>query len=143
MIAVGTASSSPTTSKTHTTTISCNSMLFCWYTPFPYGIDSTWQHEIQLLCYLYYNPGERVCLRRQINAAGHYEGQLFHITHSSLTYPLGLRVGQTDFSFQLHIKFHLEDLKVIVPDPIYLPECMSISTKLKTLLNNSMDILDK
>ena len=45
--------------------------------------------------------------------------------HPCLTTLIGLRVGQSDYSFQFHLKYHLEDQEVKVPEPIHLPDCES------------------
>ena len=100
-------------------------MLIHQYILNPSGIDDTWKHEIQLFCYLYYNPDERARLKHQISTSGEPEGWIIHIMHPCLTTLIGLRVGQSDYSFQFHLKYHLEDQEVKVPAPIYLPGCAS------------------
>lgn len=95
------------------------------YIPHPLGIGDFWKHDIQLLCYLYYNPDERARLQRRINVLGMAHNTFFIIIHPCLSAPIGLRVGESDFSFQFTLKYALEDWDVKVPAPVYLPHCMS------------------
>ena len=95
------------------------------YHPQPEGIDKGWKHAIQLYCYLYHNPDERAQIQSAINSRGDRAGKVVHIYHDCSKYDLRLRVGDTDYSFQLTLQYLLNEFGVQVPDPI---DCMSQSS---------------